>query len=271
MKYIGIDLHRRFSQICVYDAEATEEKIYRLDNDKLVLEDFLCLRTQFKNVIRSILAKFNINLERTNLWSGQGRDLLEETISPAARGELTRLALPSPYCETIKQCLAHIDSLTEQIKYWEGVIHQQVVISEQAQRLLTVPGMGELSALTIIYESGPIERFPSAKHYVSYAGLVPRNYGSADKYWNGHLCKQANMYLKRIYVEVALAALRASLTDSRLKWFYERTMRRKGRFVARIALARKLAGIIYHMLKDGIDYPTCMVRNRMAERASQVL
>lgn len=40
MKYVGIDLHRRFSQICVYDVEATQEKFYRLDNDKLMIEDF---------------------------------------------------------------------------------------------------------------------------------------------------------------------------------------------------------------------------------------
>ncbi|MGQ9702047.1 MAG: hypothetical protein ACUVQT_06295, partial [bacterium] len=77
-----------------------------------------------------------------------------------------------------------------------------------------------------------------------------------------------NMYLKRVYVEVALAALRANFTDSRLKWVYERTMRRKGRFVARIALARKIAGIVYHILKNKIDYPSCMAQNRMAERAS---
>lgn len=152
------------------------QKVQRnLRNPLRIRLNFLCLRTQFKNVICSILAKFNINLECTNLWSGRGRELLKETISPGVRDELRRLTLPAPYCETIKQCLTHIDFLTEQIKYWDGIIHQQVVISEDAQRLLTVPGIGSLSALVIIYESGPIERFPSAKHYVSYAGLVPRN------------------------------------------------------------------------------------------------
>ena len=224
--------------------------------------NFLCFRSQFKNVIRSILAKFNINLERNNLWSGQGREPLEETISPGVRDALARLTLPSPYDETIKQCLAHIDTLNEQIKYWEGIIHEQAVISEDAQRLLTVPGIGNLSALTIIYESGPIGRFYSTKHYASYADLVPRNCGRAYKYWNVHLCKQANMYLKRIYVEIALAALRSNFTDLRLKWFYERTMRRKGRFVARIALARKIAGIVSYILKNKIDYPSCMAKNR---------
>lgn len=346
MQYVGIDLHRRFSQVHVHDEETVQVRTQRIHNDEVSVQKFfsdsddackvaieatgnwywlvdllqsmgcevylsnpvqtkaiakarvkndkvdarmlahllradllpicwipdrqersirdmlrirlrlIVFRTQCKNLIRSVLAKFNINLGVQYIWTGTGRD------------ELMQVTLPAPYKEVVQQVLVHIDTLTEQILYWEERVHEQITITTAAQQLLTVPGIGELSALTILYESGPIERFPSAKHYVSYAGLVPQVKASADKCRHGRLFKQANMYLKRIYVEVALVALRARATDRRLRCFYHRTMKRKGKAIARIALARKLAGIVYHMLGQNIDYKTCMARNKMAEQAS---
>jgi transposase len=231
----------------------------------------LVFRTRFKNIIRSVLAKFNINLEHSNIWDGAGRDDLESVLTPNDRKTLNRLTLDPPYPEIIHQALVHVDLLTEQIADWETKIHRLVKITPAARQLTTVPGIGELSALTILYESGPMDRFPSAKHYTSYAGLVPRCLGSAGKYWRGKLFKQANMYLKRIYIEIALAAMRARQTDTRLKAFYRHTFNRKGMAVARIALARKIAGIVYHMQTKDIDYATCMTYNKMAGQASTTL
>jgi transposase len=223
----------------------------------------LVMRTRFKNIIWAILAKFNINIAGS-LWNKNGRDSLETIITQSEHDDLARLVLPPPYGEAIRQALLHIDYLTEQIDYWEKKIHGLVVISPDARRLITAPGIGELSALTILYESGPIERFPTAKHYASYAGLVPRTLSSAGKYWSGHLCKQANMYLKRIYIEVAIGSLKARAMDGRLRSFYYRVLKRKGNHVAKVALARKMAAIVYHMLKRKIDYEICMARNKLA-------
>ncbi|KPK63362.1 hypothetical protein AMJ83_07260 [candidate division WOR_3 bacterium SM23_42] len=346
MSYIGIDLHRRFSQVHVITAPAQHETTHRLPNDELavrqffsaledgckvaieatgnwywlvdVLQDMGCdvalsnplqtkaiatarikndkvdarilahllradllptcwipdpkqrsirdmlrirlrlivFRTQCKNLVRAVLAKYNITLAAQQIWQGSGREELLQTV------------LPASYPEVIQQALVLIEQLTAQIQYWEERIHEQVTVTPAAQRLLTVPGIGELSALTILYESGPITRFPSAKHYVSYAGLVPQVKASADKCWHGRLFKQANMYLKRTYVEVAQVSVRTRATDARLKCFYHRTMKRKGKAIARIALARKIAGLVYHMLKHNINYTTCMARNKMAEQAS---
>lgn len=346
MSYVGVDLHRRFSQVHVITAPPQHETTRRLPNDELavrqffgalddgckvaieatgnwywpvdVLQDMGCnvslsnplqtkaiakarikndkvdarilahllradllptcwipdseqrsvrdmlrvrlrlilFRTQCKNLVRSVLAKYNITLQAQQIWQGGGRE------------ELLGANLPAPYPAVIQQALVLIDQLTEQIQYWQECIHEQVTVTGAAQQLLTVPGIGELSALTILYESGPIGRFPSAKHYVSYAGLVPQVKASADKCWHGRLFKQANMYLKRTYVEVALIAGRTQATDVRLKCFYHRTMKRKGKAIARIALARKIAGLVYHMLKHNIDYTTCLARNKMAEQAS---
>ncbi|MDD1779445.1 MAG: IS110 family transposase [Candidatus Helarchaeota archaeon] len=210
------------------------------------------IRTLCKNIVRGTLNKFNIKLPFSNIWAGAGRAALE------------KVSLSIPYCEFINHLLVHIEHLTPQIDYWEKKIHEQIPLAEDAHRLLTVPGIGDIWALTIFYETGPIERFPRAKRYVSYAGLVPKTRGTSDKYWNGHLCKQANMYLKCAYIEVATAALRSRDTDRRMVSYYHRVMKRKGKSVAKVAVARKIATVVYHMLKEKIDYATCMERNKMA-------
>jgi len=74
--------------------------------------------------------------------------------------------------------------------------------------LETHSGVGDISVFTILYESGPINRFPFPDRYIAYVGLAPKTKGSADKYRTGHLSKQANMYLKWIYVEVATHVIR---------------------------------------------------------------
>ncbi|MCX7995957.1 MAG: IS110 family transposase, partial [candidate division WOR-3 bacterium] len=210
------------------------------------------IRTQCKNIVHGILEKFNIKLPFSNLWDGLGHEALE------------KISLSSPYSEFLKQLLAHIDLLTSQIDYWEEKIREQIPLSTKAQRLLAVPGIGNIWALTILYETGPIERFPCAQRYVAYAGLVPKTKGSGDKYRHGHLCKQANMYLKCAYLEVATASLRAYDINQKLFSYYQRILRRKGKGIAKVALARKIATIVYYMLRENIDYATCLARNRMA-------
>ncbi len=210
------------------------------------------MRVVCKNIIRSILGKFNITFPYTNIWGGSGREFL------------AGVSLGMPYDAIIKNFLTIIDALTVQINDWDKRIQEQVVLSGEAQRLLTVPGVGKIWALTILYETGPIERFPSAKRYVAYAGLVPRTYGSGGKYWNGHLCKQANVYSKYAYIEVATAAVKSQDLDSVLRLYYRRIVKNKGMGVARVALARKIATIVYQMLQWQMDYVSCMTKRRMA-------
>ncbi len=71
------------------------------------------------------------------------------------------------------------------------------------------------------------------------------------------------MYLKGAYLEVATAALRARATDPKLLSYYQRILRRKGKAIAKVALAREIATFVYYMLREKIDYAACLARNRM--------
>jgi len=206
------------------------------------------MRTSLKNVGRSVLSKVNAKLKYRNIWEGKDRE------------ELERLRLKEPYDKILPQILNFIDILTPQIKFWEKEIERTVknIKDPNIPLLKTQPGIDRITSLTILYEADPMDRFHSAKHHSSYSGLAPKSRGSAGKFKTGHLSKQVNMYLKWAYVEIATAIVHSK--KGGLYKYYERIMRKKGKQVANIALARKISRTVYHMLKDNIDYETFLRR-----------
>lgn len=142
------------------------DKEQRTDRDMLrARARLVMIRTLCKNIVRSNLAKFNIVLPFTNIWEGPGRESLENVCFPPVVGEF------------IKQMLVHIDHLTQQIDYWEEKINEKIRLSESAQRLLTVLGVGKIWALTILYETGPIARFPRARRLCGLCGFGAEDQG----------------------------------------------------------------------------------------------
>ena len=137
------------------------------------------------------------------------------------------------------------------IKELDLRIDEEVAQRPDAQRLLTHPGVGPLTALGTVLILGPVERFPDAKHVTSYAGLIPQEDSSAGRQHFGKLTKQGNGLLRFLLVE---AAQTASRIDPGLRRAYRRLTFRKGRASAKVAVARKLAIRLYFMLRDKIDY-----------------
>jgi transposase len=130
--------------------------------------------------------------------------------------------------------------------------------SKEAELLETIPGVGPILALTILAEIGDVERFHSAKHLSSYAGLVPSTRQSGETARHGHITKQGSAWLRWALVE---AAIHASMRPGPLKNQYMKLKRRKGGKIARVAIARKLATYIYHMLKEGKDFGSVISHN----------
>jgi transposase len=137
------------------------------------------------------------------------------------------------------------------IKELDQRIEQEVARREDAQRLMTHPGVGPQTALATVLVLGPVERFPDDRHLTSYLGLIPREASSAGRQHFGHLTKQGNRLLRWLLVE---AAQTASRYDPRLRRAYRRLAFRKGSALAKVAVARKLAIRLYIMLRDKIDY-----------------
>ena len=126
--------------------------------------------------------------------------------------------------------------------------HQDETIAKRVEWLMTIPGIGECSAMMVLAEIGDIGRFHDKEAQCSDAGLVPRVRESAGKAARGGITRHGSPWLRWMMVEAAQVATRSSPAARR---YYERLLRKKHKHVARVALARKLLIGVYVLLHDG--------------------
>ena len=195
-------------------------------------------RTRAKNGLQAMALSYGVR-RRSRLWNAAGREELQKL--PLRGGMARRRA-------DLLQLLRQLDAWVKEL---DQRIEQEVARRADAQRLMTHPGVGPLTALGTVLVLGPVERFPDAKHVTSYVGLIPRENSSGGRQRFGHLTKQGNRLLRFLLVE---AAQIASRYDPGLGRVYRRLAFRKGVASAKIAVARKLAIRLYIMLRDQIDY-----------------
>jgi transposase len=141
--------------------------------------------------------------------------------------------------------------LTPKIHELNGKLEQIVEQRPVTRQLSTHPGVGPLTALAYELVIGTPERFACAKQIASYVGLVPSEESSGDRRRLGHISKQGNALLRFLLVEAAQVTVR-----SQPQWrsqFFHLAMRR-GRKIAKVAMARKLAVELYWMWRRGWDY-----------------
>ena len=170
---------------------------------------------------------------------------------PAGRKELESFVL-APWASRRRQDLLDIlDQLTPKIQELTRALEEEVEKRPAARRLATHPGVGPLTALAFELVIGTPERFHCGKQIASYVGLVPTEESSGDRRRLGHISKQGNVLLRFLLVEAAQVTVR-SLPEWRNKFFH--LAMRRGRKIAKVAMARKLAVHLYWMWRKGWDY-----------------
>jgi transposase len=203
--------------------------------------DLVKQRTALKNRVHALLAKEGLDSPFTDLFGRHGREWL------------AGLGLPEARRRRIDAFLRVLDCLTAEIKSVEGCIRQQAKASPLAQLLCGIPGIAELSALTILAEIGEISRFPDPQHLVSYTGLAPSVRASGGKTRLGHITKQGPSALRWVLIEATHIAVRK---PGWLREHYLHLRRGKSSSVAITACARKLLVAIYHVLTRGEAFRT---------------
>ena len=116
---------------------------------------------------------------------------------------------------------------------------------------MTHPGVGPLTALAFVLIIGEAERFQCGKQIASYLGLVPLEDSSGKRRRLGHITKQGSSILRFLLVEAAQVTVR-SLPEWRSQYFH--LAMRRGRKIAKVAMARRLAIGLYWMWRQGWDY-----------------
>lgn len=191
------------------------------------------IRTKVKNKVHAILIKNGFNHPFSDLFGKQGRVWL------------SAIELAPVYRLSLDGYLSLMDYLNGQIKPITQQIDNQAKRDPRAEILESMPGIGHYSAMMIISEIGDIQRFPTAAHLVSYAGLNPAVHSSGGVTRYGRISKQGSRWLRWILVEVASIASRHS---EKLRLFHKRIAFKHGIRTANIALARKILNIMYYLL-----------------------
>jgi transposase len=203
-------------------------------------------QTRTKNRLRSLL-------QRQHLVPPDG-----DLFSQANRLWWLKLDLSSSEKLRLRQDLLRLDHLSPLIQEVETEIERLSLAEPWAEftpYLLQLPGIGLLTAMTILSAIGDIRRFPSAKKLVSYAGLGAKIHSSGQTHRTGGITQQGRKELRAILVEAAWIAIRYHQPWREL---FEALAFRIGRQKAIVAIARKLLVVIWHVL-------TAKVADRRAE------
>jgi transposase len=198
-------------------------------------------RTRAKNEIHAILfRRLKGRPEVSDLFGKKGRQWLAE------------LELPVEERETLDSGLRQIDFLDREVALVEQAIAHDALNWPDARRLMTVPGVNLIVAVTFLATVGDIHRFPDRRKLVGYLGLDPkvRQSGNAAA-THGHISKQGSSQARHALVEASWSAVR---TPGPLHAFYQRLRARRGHQVAITAAARKLACVFWAMLWREQDY-----------------
>jgi len=144
-----------------------------------------------------------------------------------------------------------IQQLTTPIEDIEAFVLARCRDSVQYSLLTSTPGIGKILGMTILLETGPIERFPHVGQYSSYARCVLSDRISNGKSKGKGNTKNGNRYLGMAFVE---AAHYATIWEPRIKRYYQRKCRKVPVMVAKKTVANKLTRACYHMLKNGTPF-----------------
>jgi transposase len=171
-----------------------------------------------------LLADLGVIPELTTLFGPVGRRWLAELpMAASARGRL-------------EAGLRLIDAITVEVKHADVDLRTQFAGDHRVRRLLPIPGIGLVTATTVVAEVWDIQRFPSPARLCSWAGLTPGERTSDAQTRRGHITKQGSRWLRWILVEAATSAVR----DPQLGRFAGQIAQRRGPKIARVALARRL-------------------------------
>jgi transposase len=151
----------------------------------------------------------------------------------------------------IQSNLAVLRCLDERVQILERTVLAQAKLKPAFEKLLTVDGVGKILAMTIMYETGTMERFSKVGQFASYARCVnSRRFTNGHKKGEGNR-KNGNKYLAWAFVEAAHFATR---WNERVRCYYQRKKAKKNGAVAVKAVAHKLARACYHVLKDQTSF-----------------
>lgn len=184
------------------------------------------LRTRLAQMIRALL-----------LRSGAADLPVRRVFSASGLAGLESVILPADAAASLARYRRMLMAIQQEAVAAEATVSARAAGDPIAQALDGLVGIGPVLALTLRAEIGDITRFARGAELASYAGVVPRVDASAGRYWSGRITREGSPWLRWTLVEAAMHAIRRP--DRIGRWARQLAVR-KGAFIARVALARRL-------------------------------
>lgn len=204
---------------------------------------YLQTRTARINSVRGLLREFGIMIP-----------VGARHLVPRVRAMIGDEAVPSDLEPVLLDALAEIEDLKRRAHGIERQLKRLATHTPEATLLMSVPGIGVLTATALVAFVGDVQRFRSGRHFAAYLGLTPREHSSGLSRRIGRISKRGNTYLRMLLIHGARSVLRAAkLTENPddLRTWALRIDARSGYNTAAVALANKLARIAWRVCRDG--------------------
>lgn len=221
--------------LAAIDQPTEEQRIARMP---VVVRDALVRsRVRMVNMVRSLLDSEGIDVRPCNpkVFTEQVRDCLD--------------GAPEGIATAIQPALESIDELTCRIAESDKALKEAVNEDPDAKLLMTIPGVGPVAAACFLMAIRNVERFASGRQVAAYLGLVPSLYASGKTLRRGRITKRGNSQGRWVLTQSAQVLLHIVKKRSRLKDWGTELAARAGRKKAITAIARKLATVMWSMLK----------------------
>jgi transposase len=203
------------------------------------------MRSALKNRVHALIARQGIRHEQTDLFGKAGLEFL------------AALELREPPRRRLDSLLALIADFDREIAATTREIDQRARRDDRVDVLCQIRGVGPYTAMLVIAEIGDIGRFAKARKLCAWAGLTPTVRSSDGKARLGRISRQGSRPLRWALVEAAQHSVRGG---GPLRDDFERITKRRGRKIAKVAVARKILTLCYYGLRDGEI--RCLARRR---------
>jgi transposase len=194
------------------------------------------MRSALKNRVHALLARHGIQVPYSDLFG------------PGGLRFLAQLQLRQPARRRLNSLLSLIADFDREIDQAKREIDARAVDDPRVPVLTAIPGVGRYTAMLVIAEVGEIERFPNARKLCAFAGLTPTIRSSDGKARLGHISRQGSPHIRWALTESAQTAVRSG---GPLRTSFERIAKRRGRKIAKVAIARRILTLCFYGLRDG--------------------
>jgi transposase len=206
------------------------------------------IQSRLRVRLRNVAQRYGTTLAASDVDSAKARRLWSEwSLRPTHR-------------LIVDQLLAVLTEVGRKLTVVEAQILAHARPDRRVQLLDSLPGLDYFGALLVAVELGDWRRFHSAEAVACFAGLVPRERASGGRIERGPITKEGSPYLRWIMVQAALHADKSP----RLGRLHERVAKRRGPLRARVAVARELLEIAWHLLRTDREYEERPPRERAA-------